>query len=215
MRSWYFDYGSFKYNRPNEVTLRVRLSIGGYTEKRSPGISEDIIDSAPQIQNDLENVLDDIGATILSSEVTERSESEYILIEIRFSFVVEKNPYSKPSKPTKPIKPKKPVKTRPAKIGAVDGVYTSSANKFYCDDYEIDDLFDIPNAEGVLRRAGWLKGGKVYIPKGTQFYVDGRDDYGDFITIVGGPMDGTRVHFVDYGDGDSLSLQYYIDRYTV
>ena len=211
IRGWRFDHGTFRYNKPNNVTLTVYIDIT--EEKRSPGFTEDVIKTAPQIQHDLEKNLIKEGASIEGSEI--EKDKYQVSIIIQFSFIVEKNPYSKPSKPTKPIKPKKPVTVKPSKVGPVDGVYTSSANKFYCDDYEIDDLFDIPNAEGVLKRAGWLKGGKVYIPKGTKFYIDGRDDYGDFITIEDGPMKGIRIHFVNYGANDPLSLQYYIDRYTM
>lgn len=213
IRSWRFDHGTFRYNKPNNVTLEVYIYISDRDERKSPGFTEDVINAAPQIQRDLENILTEKGVSIEDSEI---KKDEYtVSIIIQFSFIVEKNPYAKPSKPVKPIKPKKPVVTKPSKVGPIDGVYTSSTNKFYCDDYEIDDLFDIPNAKGVLKRAGWLKGGKVYIPKGTKFYVDGRDDYGDFITIADGPMEGISIHFVNYGDNDPLSLQYYIDRYTL
>jgi hypothetical protein len=222
IRSLNYDWDKLKYNKPNKVELEasLRAVFSNREVAKKENLSDflqDLVDFAPELQKILEDVLLDMGVTILDSKIqTNPYNDEEIQILIDFEFTVEKNPYAKPKKPEKPQKPVKPVRTKPDKIGPVGGVYTSSANKFYCDDYEIDDLFmDIPNAEEVLKKAGWLKGGKVYIPKGTKFYLDGHDNYGDFITIEGGPMDGVRIHFVGYGSNDPLSLQYYIDRYTV
>ena len=153
VRSWGFYHDAFRYNKTNNVTLEVRIYLSEYDEKRSPGFTEAVIKAAPQIQQDLENALLEKGVSIGDSEV--KKDNDWVSIIIQFSFIVEKNPYSKPSKPEKPIKPKKPAAVKRSKVGPIDGVYTSSVNKFYCDDYEIGDLFDMPNAEGVLKRAGW------------------------------------------------------------
>ena len=91
--------------------------------------------------------------------------------------------------------------------------YELIKNKFYCEDYEIDDLFDLDpeTARDTLRQNGWLRGKKVYIPKGTVFTLAGQDYYYEYIKIYGGPLDGLRLGFVDDG---TLSRNYLL-KYSV
>lgn len=87
--------------------------------------------------------------------------------------------------------------------------YTTKSNRFYCDDYEIEDLFDMENAEEILQRNGWIRNGKVYIPKGTNFVLDGRDVYYEYIKLTDGPLKGLRIGFVP-DDEEGLSLNHFL-----
>lgn len=94
-------------------------------------------------------------------------------------------------------------------LGTKSAVYTTRSNRFYCDDYEIEDLFDMENSEEILQRNGWLRGGKVYIPKGTNFVLDDRDMYYEYIKITDGPLKDLRIGFVP-DDEEGLSLNHFL-----
>jgi hypothetical protein len=140
--------------------------------------------------------------------------STHVSLTYSFELNIPDNMIDKPVKPTKPNNPNTSVK-----VGDVNGVYTTNKNSFYCDDAEdVEELFksfgysDLTSLLNALRRAGWLKGSKIYIPKETQFSLSGSDNYYDYITIENGPFNGCTLPFNRYGD--NTSVDYLINRYT-
>ena len=194
-------------DKPNTpITFKISIDAD---KNEDEGYITELIDKTV---SDIERACVSFGTTVSEVDeisVDDRYADEYDVLSYSIRLWID-DVYSEEV----PIEPTRLQKTTRQKEGPLNGVYTSIANKFYCDEDEIEDLFDIENAREVLRRSGWLKGSRVYIPKGTEFYLDGSDNYGDFIVVKGGPLDGVRIHFVDYGDNDPLSLQYYINRYT-
>ena len=169
--------------------------------------------------NELQQALEDYlnGISGVSNVVTSIEDNgSRIEFNISYNLSVAKNTITKPTKPTKPVRPTKP--TKPAKVGPVNGVYTTNKNSFYCDTAEdIEELFQSLNMDydtimDTLKQAGWLKGYKVYIPRETQFVLDGSDSYYDYIEILNGPLSGCRLPFNQYGD--NTSIDYLINRYT-
>ena len=76
---------------------------------------------------------------------------------------------------------------------------------------------DISNLEQKLKQSGWMSEYDIYIPKGTQFKL-GPDKWvaGDYlyqtIQIVGGPLDGLLVPFLDSYD-ESYGRATFIRKY--
>lgn len=200
-----------------DIFTNRKTSVRYYVGVRySPYGKDYVYNALNELQQALEDYLTGISGV---SDVVTSIEDDKTRIEFNISYnlSVAKNTITKPTKPTKPVKPIKPAK--PDKVGPVNGVYTTNKNSFYCDDAEdVEELFnsfgysDLTSLVNALRRAGWLKGSKIYIPKETQFSLSGSDNYYDYIVIENGPFDGCTLPFNRYGD--NTSVDYLINRYT-
>lgn len=180
-------------NLDNETLEKVELFLRQYLEK------------LPNVTDVNTNIWDKFGGSYTVYHV-----------DCYFKLTIGKNPNKRPVKPVKPVEPVKPIKPTPPKNPNAD--YEVYRKYHYCDDSEIEILFGFDNESNIeqkLKQAGWLAGGYVYIPKGTQF-VMGPDLWPgghlyETIKIVGGPMDGVLVPFLS--EDDDLCVDTFIRRH--
>lgn len=209
----YFNGGRGNFTN-RRTSVEYRIDIENYNQYGKDYVYT-VLD---ELQQALQDYLDEIDA-VTNIYTSMEEDNRIVRLTISYNLDVPKNAITKPTKPTKPIRPVKPAKPdKPAKVGPVDGVYTTNKNSFYCDTAEdIEELFQSLNMDydtimNTLRQAGWLKGSKIYIPRETQFALDGSDSYYDYVEILNGPLTGCRLPFNRYGD--NTSIDYLISRYT-
>lgn len=211
------DKSTYQFYIYDRVVYGRNLTNTYYIDKES---LINIIET--QIIPDWISYCDNCGGYDIDTSINDTENNDDLKIEIRFTYDIL-NKYAKPTKP-KLTKPKRPIKPkRPAKIGAVDGVYTLNKNYGYADVDEFYDLFDkfgynLENETEAaelfaeLKQAGWIKGNRIYIPKETQFVEDEYINGYNFITLTNGPFKGAKLGFLS--DEPQLSLDYLIRRYT-
>lgn len=141
-----------------------------------------------------------------------------IYLSYSYQFVVPQNTLTKPVKPIKPSDITKP--TMPKNPNADYEVVRRGYGEPDDDpEYLFYNLADntITNIKQKLKQAGWISGGSIYIPKGTQFvlgpdkWVGGGDYLYESIKIVGGPLDGLLVPFL--ADDDELCRDTFIRKH--
>ena len=203
----YFNGGRGNFTN-RRTSAKYQISIENYNQ-----YGEDYVYTVlDELQQVLQDYLDEVSA-VSNVYTSIEEDNTAVTLNISYNLDVPKNAVTKPTKPIRPTKP-----TKPTKVGPVNGVYTTNKNSFYCDTAEdIEELFQSLNMDyntimNTLRQAGWLKGSKVYIPRETQFVLDGSDSYYDYIEILNGPLAGCRLPFNQYGD--NTSIDYLINRYT-
>lgn len=167
-------------------------------------------DSVSEALTDVQQALAAICANS-SIVVDSRAEIKYcgsdpdfdiIYLDYSYQFVIPQNTLTKPVKPIKPSDITKP--TMPKNPNADYEVVRRGYGEPDDDpEYLFYNLADntITNIKQKLKQAGWISGGSIYIPKGTQFVLGPDKWVGGYlyesIKIVGGSLDGLLVPFLE------------------